>query len=323
MAGALTFVSPLGALVALAALAPLLALALAGRRVAAVRAALRLTPPTRREAAIDAAALAAVFGLLGLAAAQPAVSSRSARHVRTDAQAFVVLDTSRSMLAAAGPAAATRLDRAKAAAIALRGALPEVETGVGTLTDRVLPNLLPTIDGAAFDTTVRQAVQIERPPPERASVVATSFGALAQVATGDYFAPAARHRVLVVLTDGESAPYDTGEVARALGAKPGVGLVLVHVWRAGEGIFDAGRRDPAYRPDPTSRAQLDALALATQGSVFEESSVDAAAARARGLLGSGPTALRGNRRTTAALGPYAALLALVPLLLFLWRRYVR
>ena len=42
----------------------------------------------------------------------------------------------------------------------------DVPAGVGTLTDRALPNLLPIADAAAFDATVERAIGIERPPPQ-------------------------------------------------------------------------------------------------------------------------------------------------------------
>ena len=79
------------------------------------------------------------------------------------------------MAAAPGPRSRTRLDRATAAAERLRAAIPEVPSGIATLTDRVLPDLLPVGDAGAFDATLRRAVAIEEPPPRALSLRATTF----------------------------------------------------------------------------------------------------------------------------------------------------
>ncbi|MGZ4381766.1 MAG: VWA domain-containing protein [Gaiellaceae bacterium] len=317
----LTFLTPLGGLIALAVLLPLAAYFVSARRVARVRSRLRLERPARRREWVFVAALGAVPLLLALVAMQPAWRTSEARRVRTDAQAFVVIDTSRSMLASARPDSPTRLDRAKAAAIAIRDALPGVSTGVGTMTDRVLPNLLPSPDAKAFAATVRQAVGIEQPPPASTGVTATSVGSIAGIQAGGTFAPSARKRAIVVLTDGESRPFDTAALADALGATK---LVLVHVWGPREAVFRAdGTPEGAYRPDPASGAELDSLAGATGGSAFGERQTAAAAKAVRDALGNGPTVRLGLEPHTRALGRFLALLALLPLGLVLWRRNLR
>ena len=136
----LVLLTPLGALAALGVLLVVGAFAVAARRVGAVRTALRLDAPSGSDRAVPAALVGVVL-LAALVAVQPAWEARGERRVRADAQVDILLDTSRSMLASAGPGAPTRLDRAKRAAIAIRRGLPDVEAGVGTLTDRVLPNL--------------------------------------------------------------------------------------------------------------------------------------------------------------------------------------
>jgi hypothetical protein len=243
--------------------------------------------------------------------------------VRTDAEALFVLDTSRSMAAAADPGGTTRLARAQAAAVRIRSAVPSVPAGVGTLTDRALPNLFPTADRAAFDATVERTVGIERPPPQSAEVTATSLAPLADVRTQGFFRPSARRRLLVVLTDGESRPYSPAAVGRALRARPGVSLLLVHVSRPGERVFrPSGRPEVAYLPRPESRTELEALATAAGGRVFGEGDLGDAIAATRLAVGDGPTAALGLRPRTIALAPYAAALSLVPLLVLLLRRRV-
>ena len=132
---------------------------------------------------------------------------------RTDAQAFVVIDTSRSMAARPSPTGASRLQRAKQLALAIGPQLGDVPVGVATFTDRVLPDLFPTSDRATYDSTV-SALGIEDPPPEEISTVATTFDALQQVATSGFFPDSVRKRAVILITDGESRPFDPAAVAR-------------------------------------------------------------------------------------------------------------
>src|SRR5206468_8194313 len=109
--------------------------------------------------------LVAIAALLGAAAAQPTLVNRSAREVRSDAAAFFVIDTSRSMLASSGPGEPTRFERERTFALQLRNRLPEFRVGLATMTDRVLPHLFPSADREAFAATLEKAVGVERPPP--------------------------------------------------------------------------------------------------------------------------------------------------------------
>lgn len=320
----LELLTPAAAIVCLAALVPLAAAAFGATRVRRARAALRLAPPPREVDLTSRIALAAIVVLLGLAAAQPVLARESSRDVRTDAQALFVLDISRSMSAAAGPDSPTRLDRARAAAGRLRASIPEVEAGVATLTDRVLPDLLPVADAASFEGTLDRSVGIEEPPPRSTAVRATSFAALEEVAAGNYFAPTAKKRVLVLLTDGESEPYDESRVGQALEDR-GITLETVRIWKRNDSVFDAdGKVDATYRPDPNGALTLAALARATGGRAFEQADLDAAASALRATLGDGPTRKTAERRPDdLVLGPFVAALALVPLALLAYRRGAR
>jgi von Willebrand factor type A domain len=314
-----TLLSPAGLLVAPAVLLPLAALALALRRVERVRTALRLEPPPMGTGH-RAWAVAAVPALLALATAQPALTTKDTREIRTDAEAFVIVDVSRSMLAASTPTAATRLSRAKDAVLRIREALGEVPTGLASLTDRVLPLLFPTADRSAFEQTVRRALAPESPPPREVSVTATMLGALGEAARGNLFSLSARQRLFVVVTDGESRPFDETAVARALDSS-GVGLVVVHAWQADERVYRAeGGPERAYRPDPHSRAVLMQLAAAAGGEVFPENDIGAAERAAAREFGDGPTRSEGSEERVTPLAPYVALAALVPLAVALRRR---
>jgi hypothetical protein len=320
MLAGIVFLTPLAALVALAMLIPLAAFVIAERRVAAVRRVLALRPPRSGADLAALGALAAVIALLALAAAQPALSDTQTQRVRTDAEALYVVDISESMAASSGRTGKERIQRAIADAIRLRSSVPSVPSGVATLTDRVLPNLLPVPDVAAFDATLRQTVQLNQPPPKEQSLRATNFSALAAIPGSGYFSPDARRRTIVLLTDGESSPFDASAVAKALGGSTPTKLLAVQLWKKNESIYaPSGRTDPNYRPDPASKAQLASLANAAHGRVFTEGQLNSAASALRESLGSGSTRAEGRTRATHTLAPYLALLALVPLALIFVR----
>jgi hypothetical protein len=311
----MTLLTPLAALVMLAALLPVAAVYLARRRLRKARRVLRLQAPERGTALVRPVLATSGVVLLGLAAAQPALTHATRPHIRRDAQAVFVFDTSRSMAAAAAPSKPTRLDRAIAAATRLRDAIPEVESGILTLTDRVLPDLLPVADRRGFDAVAERAVRIESPPPRSTSARATSYAALDQVASGNVFAPSATRRLVVLLTDGESTPVETSAVARALAPARGYRFVAVRFWQADESVFDAdGKAEPAYRPDPSGAATLADTAAALGGRSFDEDRLEAASDYLRRSAGTGPTATVGaGLETRYPLGPWLALVALLVL----------
>jgi hypothetical protein len=314
----LVFLTPRGALLAFAALVPLAALVLASRRERSARAALRLPQPGRGRRAWPAVAVALVGGLLAVTASQPALRSTTSVDVRRDAEALFVIDISRSMRASAAPGAKTRIARARDEALQLRDELIDIPSGVATLTDHVLPDVLPVPDRATFEQTIRQAVQVGNPPPSTDAVTATSLGALGALGTQNFFSPEARHRVAIVFTDGESRPFDLRQTAQALAHAPHVRPIFVRVSSPGEEIFGAdGRPEPAYHFDASAAETLAGLAQASRGASFDESELGAAARAARAALGSGPTRGAELTVTTRTLAPYAALAALVPLLLLL------
>lgn len=317
----LTLLTPLGALLALGALAPLAALLAVARRADRVGRAVGLPPASARRLVVSALAVLAASGLLGLAAAQPLLERTATRRVRADAEAYVVVDVSRSMLARRSPGSPSRIERAKAAASRLRSSLPHVPVGIASLTDRVLPHLFPSADEAVFQATLERAIAIERPPPRGSFLTtATALNALAAVPGQRFFSPAARHRLLVVLTDGESLPVSAALVGRRLRRPPAIATVFVQFWNRSERVYTRGLPEPQYRPDPSARSTLAALASATGGAAYSERDLAAALRSARRLIGRGPTVVQGARRSRLALAPYVALAAAVPLALLLWRR---
>jgi hypothetical protein len=313
----MTVLTGLGALVALACLLPLAAGLAGRRRAAAVASLLGLHPASGRTARTGLVAAAIV--LLGLAAAQPALTHDSHARVRSGVQAIFVLDTSRSMAASATATSPTRLDRAVAAAVTLRGAIGDVPAGIATLTDRVLPDLLPVADAGSFAAVAERSVAIEQPPPSSTGVRATTYGALDELAAGNYFAPKTARKLVVLLTDGESAPIDAAEIAGTLDPADGYRFVAVRLWHGDESVFGAnGKPEAAYRPDPAGAVVLRELAHALAGHAYDEGRMSDAASALRGAAGSGPTtpaAEATTRRTPLA--PYLAAAALLLLLLAL------
>jgi hypothetical protein len=318
--GPLSFLSPEAGLVALVVLVPLAALVVVARRARDLRSLLGLQG---RGAALRVGvfALVSVGVLVGLAAAQPVWAQTRTQPVRTDAEMYFVFDTSRSMLASSGPSGRIRLDRAKDEALDLRQRFPEVPAGVASITDRPLPHLFPSPDEQSFRATVERAVAVEQPPPisffrTKSSTLAT----LSAVATRGFYAPSTRRRVLVVLTDGESRPFDAAALGIVLRRGTGIKPLFVHVWQKGELVYTNGAPEPNYRPDPSSSAFLAHTASAAGGASFDEHDLSAAAAAIRRDLGSGPTRAAQASRAELALGPYVLLASALPLLFLLVRR---
>ena len=313
--------TPLGALLALGVVVPLLALRFVRRRATHVRGMLRLPEPTRVSRRVTVAALAGCGVLLGLAAAQPRIEWTSTRQVRTDAEAFVVLDTSRSMLARESPTAAIRYHRARRAALRFRDALSDVPFGIASLTDRLLPHLFPSPNEDVFIATLTRSIGIDRPPPQGHFVTtATRLEALESVVLRRFFTPSARSRLLIVITDGESVPVAGASLGAAFQRPPGVDAVFLHVWDDDERVYAGSQIEPQYSPDPRARSILEAVAGAVGGEVFAEGNVDEAIAKARDFVGEGELEARGERRNRIALAPYLAGAVFLPLALLLWRR---
>jgi hypothetical protein len=291
------------------------------RRARTVRRGLALVEPRTRVFVATVVAFVATGVLVGLAAAQPVLEQTRTLRERTDAEAFVVLDVSRSMLAQRDTGSPRRIERAKAFAKTVRSSLPEIRFGVASITDRTLPHLFPSADREVFDATLDRSLGIEKPPPRSSfEQNATNLDGLATVRTLRYFAPKASKRLLIVLTDGETQPVSGARLASLFGRPPVTHVVFVHFWHADERVFNEGAPEPQYRPDESSRLVLDGLAETISGNTFSERELGAVTRTARAALGSGPTIVRGEQGGSVALAPYFAAAALLPVALLLWRR---
>jgi von Willebrand factor type A domain len=315
-----TFLSPLAGLVGVGVAAALAVLLFAEQRSRRLADVLGLVPRGPIEPAVAALAIVLVGVLVGLAAAQPVTSSVRPREGRTDAQAIVLLDISRSMLARERRGGPTRFERAVEDAKRLRAAIPDVPVGVASMTDRVLPHMFPTTSANAFTAVVDRTMGVERPPPDRAGRGrVTSFAAMSALATNNFFADEAQRRVAIVLTDGETVPLDLGTLrARMLGGR--IATVIVRYWGPLDRVYGEGGVPERYRPDPASAATVEEVAEAVQGRVYASTELDSAVARVQSLLGDGPVGEQGQELQSTEWAPYALALAGVPLLFLLWRR---
>ena len=317
----MNFLSPLASLVALAVVLPLAAFALLEQRARRVSGRLALEPPPLRTRLGVPGAIAVVAGLLGIAAAQPVISGTQTRVGRSDAQVFVLLDTSRSMLARRGPNSPDRFERARRLALGLRHELSDVPFGIASLTDRALPHLFPTLDADVYASTLRDAVGIERPPPSGSEPVATAYDSLGDIATNNFYKPTASKRLLVFFSDGESRYFDDVVLARDF-KKAQIHVLFVQLWHPDEKIYLTKKNvDPGYRPDPAARGAAQRLASAGGGEVLGEDPATLEA-KVKAFVGKGRETKLREQRTRVSLGPYVALAALLPLGFVLLRRNV-
>jgi hypothetical protein len=315
-----SFLTPLNALFALAAAVPLAALWLTQANVRRIRSLFSLTPTRWRELTGVVAALAVLPMLVGVAAAQPVVVRHHLLGERSDAQAFFVFDTSRSMSARRDPSAPTRLARAIQEAEGMLPKLGDIPVGVATMTDRVLPNLMPTPDFALVRRTLQQSVGINEPPPSRFyRGRATTLQALAPIANSNLFNPGVRHAILVVFTDGEASPLH-GILAQAAARAMQVPPFFVHVWAPTERVYRHGRIDPRYVPDPDSTQVLNQFASATHGRVFQENSLGTLEQTIRGEAGGAPAKAAVLGYARIALAPWFLVAGVIPLGFLLYRR---
>ena len=314
-----TLLTPLAALFVLVAAVPLAALLSTERRANQVRRLLHVHGPGRRALLPVAIALVLLPALVAVAAAQPVVIRQQNVSERADAQAFIVFDTSKSMLASAGVGRPSRLLRAKRFALRLERALSDVPVGVASMTDRSLPHLMPTVDRTVFERVVNQAVGVDRPPPSQPHKGrATSFGAILPLVESHFYSQFVQRRLLIVFTDGEAARVS--DIAK-LTLQRRVTPVFIHVWGPNERIYERGGRvDPRYVADPDSTLALADLANVTNGTVFPETEFGAVARAARDAVGHAQAHTFVSSYARVPLAPWFVLAAIGPLAFLLWRR---
>jgi hypothetical protein len=314
----ISFLTPLAGFVAVAVVLPLVAFVRSEQRAAQVRSMLRLDPPggSRRQTIAVIVVLAA---LVGIGAAQPMLEQRREHSARTDAQAFFLLDTSRSMLAAPAAGETTRFERALAAARRMRSSLPNLPIGIASLTDRVLPMVFPSANPETFERVLRYSIGVDRPPSREANNTRASALDATMVVPERNFFRGPRNRLLVVFSDAETQRLHPQRLANRF-RDSDIETILVRIGTAAERIYRPGGDVEPYQPDPASAAAADAYAQAVGGQAFAEDELDDAIDAARDAVGSGRSTLRLEASDVRPLGPFVFLAALVPLSFLLWRR---
>lgn len=314
----ISFLTPLAGLVAIAVILPLVAFARSEQRSAEVRSALRLAPPggSRRQ---TIAAIAALALLAGIGAAQPVLERTREQAARTDAQAFVLLDTSRSMLASSAAGEPMRFERAQDAARRFRAALPELPIGIASLTDHVLPLVFPSANPETFDRVLRYSIGVDRPASREANnTLASELDATIAVAERNFFR-GPRRRLLVILTDAETQRLHPRRLATRFG-ESGIETILVRIGDQSERIYRSNGELEPYEPAPGSASAAAAYAEAVGGRAFAEDNLDDAIAAAREAIGSGRSTVRVEASDVRPLGPFVFIAALLPLGFLLWRK---
>lgn len=306
----LSLLTPGGLLVGLTALLPTILLLLVARRQARAATTIGLRPASARAVAPLAVVSATACVALGLAAAQPVVTTTETVSARTRSEVVFFVDVSRSMRASAGPGEPTRLQRARSAVERLRLAVPDVPAGISGLTDRALPYLFPTLDADVFSETLAQSVAVDSPPPlwSAFATVATSFAPMGTVMRNGFFGHGVRYRTCVLLTDGEARSTLGDPTSRG---RRGCRLVVVRVGDGGDRIFTpAGNPVASYRPEASATASIARVARIMGGVVFGENDLGDAATALRTAADRGPRAPVGVAQTARPLAPWLAGLAL-------------
>lgn len=316
-----SFLTPLAGLFALTAAIPLAALLLMEGRTRRLRQLFSLATPRRRELVAVAVALALLPALVAVAATQPVVVHKQTLTERLDAQVMLVFDTSLSMSARANPHAPTRLARAKQEAKALIPQLGDIPVGAATMTDRVLPSLMPTTNVGVALRTVDQSIRINEPPPSlQYHGRATTLEALLPLTQDNLFPPGVKHPILVILTDGEEQALPPFSSLQSFAQQVSIPPLFVHVWSPTEHIYNHGRIDPKYVTDPTSLSVLTQFAALTHGQVFSEGDVKGLLEGIRKEAGSKPATTLSLGYARIALAPWFVLAGVVPLGFLLYRR---
>jgi hypothetical protein len=322
LALSITFVSPVGALTALAGVVALAVLVAGEQRLRRICAVVGLRPPSPEATLPVAVAVTLLVILVSLAAAQPVLARQETTRARLDAEAYFVFDISRSMAARTGLHGRSRLQRARRVAKRIRAGIPDVPAGVVSLSDRLLPHLFASPSVNAFNSTVDRGIGVDRPTARLpwGDHLGTMLGTVGDLGSSAYFSRDARRRIAVVLTDGETLSENLESLPSRLD-QGHVRVFFVQIWGGDERVYlPGGLVNPNYLPDPTARQTLGLIASTVQSRVFLEGQAGEATKAVRAALGTGPKGTRGRDLQSLALAPFVLALAFVPLGFILYRR---
>lgn len=283
------------ALFALVLLAPLVAVEWRRvRREQRAARALGLRPQPLWRALRYGVCAGLVVALAAVAAAEPTLRRVQTVRLRSDAEVYVFLDASASMLARASSTAPTRLEQARQAAAQFARALPgDLPLGAGALPQAPLPLTAPIGDRQLFLSAIDHLTTPGTLPEHLyGNRTATNFGNLAAFTNSRYFLPQTRRRIVVVLSDGEGPSFDEASTAASLKHER-IHLVFVRFGSPRDRIWLRRRgRPPAvdanYVPDLTDLPEVRLLARDTGGAFYGRGQVRDAIAEVDRLAGHGP-----------------------------------
>jgi hypothetical protein len=289
-----------------------IAFAIGYRRSRAVRTVLGLAAGPRTWLGLDLLLIATAGLLLALACAQPALWRTRTVYASRDAEAALVFDVSRSMLASSKVHEPNRLQRARRLATRIRTAVPSLPIGLVTLTDRPFPLAFPDTDVDLFRDSLAQAVRIEEPPPRiLGAVLATDFRSLQQLALGHYFRPTSKKRAFVILTDGETEqlPVSLPMAFR----RQHIQVSVVRFWHRDERVWGKRGRPEAYRPNDDTLPSLERFVAGTGGKVYEERGEEALTGYLTRLAQGGERVAVGKHTIPQPIAPYLVVISALPL----------
>lgn len=313
-----------GALFALVLLAPLAGFEwLRLRRERRAARSLGLQPQRLWRALRNGICAALVIGLAAFAASEPSLGQTKRVRLRADAEVYLFVDASASMLASASAHSPTRLEQARSASAEIAQAVPaDLPLGAGALPQSPLPLTAPNADRqlllAALDHLTLPGSLPEHTYGGR---TATNFSNLSTLTDTHFFLPRTKRRIVVVLTDAEGPSFDAGTTAAILKRRH-IRIVFVRFGSPHDRIWlrrpgQSPVVDSNYSPNLSDLAEVRLLAGETGGGFFAASRLPAAIGRIERLAGQGrdrpgePLSLYAD-----SLGPYV-LLAALPFLAWL------
>jgi hypothetical protein len=266
---------------------------------------------------------AAVIALAAFAASEPSLQQTKRVQLRADAEVYLFVDASASMLASASSNSPTRLQQARAASADFARDLPaDLPLGAGALPQAPLPLTAPNGDRQLFLTALdRMTTPGTLPEHLYGGRTATDFSNLSTLTSTHFFLPKTRRRIVVVLSDAEGPSFNAAATASNL-KRAHIRLVFVRFGSPQDRIWlhPSGRRpviDTKYEPDLSDLGEVHLLAAETGGGFYDQSGIGAAVDKVDRLVGNGPDRSAEPLSLYAdSLGPYV-LLAALPFLAWL------
>jgi hypothetical protein len=290
------------------------------RRIRRERRAARavgLEPQRVWRAADRAVCAGIVVALAVFAASEPSLRQTSRVKLRKDAEAYLFVDASASMLASVSPSAPTRLQQARTASARFAQELPpDLPLGAGAFPQSPLPLTMPIGDRQLFITAIdRQTYPGTLPEHYYGGKTATNFANLSYLTSARFFLPTSQSRIVILVTDAEGPSFDSTATAASL-EKEHIKLVVVRVGSPRDRIWvrtahHSPVTNPKFVSDLSDLGELRLLSSETGGGFYGENEVGAAIAKVERLAGHGPDRPAQPLSLYAdSLGPYAVLAAL-------------